>query len=491
MPSTNGTATVEKGSIVKHSGSEDDADDLALQGEQSPKITPASRKRPSAEPCEKAVPKRPKQPPTSSRSISTEPTVQAPGDCTKPPDRVTKEIWQGFCEIESEPAFFSTILHDMGVQDINVREVVALHPDFLGYLPRPIFGLILLYRYRAHDSPERPQEDGSHVWFANQLPAQNSCATLAMINILMNNPDIELGEHLQQFKDFTKDLTPYQRGEALASFDFVKKIHNSFAKEMDILEADKHLSYKVRKAQRQLSGRKPRRKSTDSAATDDSAEGYEDNAHHFIAYVPVGNDIWMLDGLNTQPLNVASFKPAQDEDWVSIAADSILAILASGGDDYTGFAILPSPLPSLRKEACLALNQLQSTESRLDGISADWKSFLVGDEPPRVHPQVLGIEDQMAAHPVSEALKATIASEETQDLLARRARVLKDLDRIAANIVSEVQSEADDAQKAAQGRFDHGPVIKMWAEMLASNGYLEQNLDRFIASKGGSRKAVR
>ena len=48
--------------------------------------------------------------------------------------------------------------------------------------------------------------------------------------------------------------------------------------------------------------------------------------------------------------------------------------------------------------------------------------------------------------------------------------------------------KADSAAKAAQGRFDHGPVIKLWAEMLAENGYLEQNLDQFIEGKGGSKK---
>ena len=51
-----------------------------------------------------------------------------------------------------------------------------------------------------------------------------------------------------------------------------------------------------------------------------------------------------------------------------------------------------------------------------------------------------------------------------------------------------MQDEADSAAKAAQGRFDHGPVIKLWAEMLAGNGYLEQNLDRFIEGKGGSKR---
>ena len=150
-------------------------------------------------------------------------------------------------------------------------------------IPQPIYGFILLFHYREFGNDNQADECPKDVWFANQLPAQNSCATLAMINILMNQSDeAVIGEHLEQFKDFTKDFTPYQRGEAFASFDFVKKIHNSFAKKMDILEGDKHLSYKVKrterlKAQKAAEKTKPskrsiksRRPSADSVATQDS-----------------------------------------------------------------------------------------------------------------------------------------------------------------------------------------------------------------------------
>ena len=480
----NGFASAATGPNDKHSN--DESVTAALEHEQSRNISPKAKKRDSVEPCEQPEPKRVKKSPTLSTNGSAESSAKGPSEVT---DSVTKATWQGFCEIESEPAFFSAILRDMGVRDINIREVIAMLPEFLETLPRPVYGLILLYQYREHGSSDKPEAISSNVWFANQLPAQNSCATLAMINILMNNAEIEIGDHLQQFKDFTNDFTPYQRGEALASFDFVKKIHNSFAKKMDILEADKHLSHKVRKAQRQLDDRKARRKSTDSAATNDSAEDHEDNAHHFIAYIPVGNEIWMLDGLNAQPISIATFGKDRGEDWVSIAADSILAILAGGGDNYTGFALMPSLLPSLRKQACLAVNQIKITESCLDAVSLDWKSFIVDDDLSRIHPQMLGIEYQLSVHSVPDTLAATIANEGMHDLLERRTRVLKDLDNLATNIISEMQNEAEEAQKAAQGRFDCGPIIKLWAEMLAGNGYLEQNLDRFIESKGGNKKA--
>lgn len=452
----------------------------------------ASRKRDPHEPNSNEEPgsKRVKPSEISSAGGNLEPTPETQPESIACPDSFNKETWQGFCEIESEPAYFSTILRDMGVRGVNVREVFAMEPWFFEQLPAPIYGLILLYRYREQGSSEPPTESSGRVWFANQLPAQNSCATLAMINIIMNSSDVEIGEHLQQFKDFTKDLTPYQRGEALASFDFVKKIHNSFAKKMDMLEADRHLSYKVKKSQRLLKDKKARRKSTDSVATNDSAEGYDDNAHHFIAYIPLGNEVWMLDGLNAQPTGIATFDTDRGESWLSVAADSILSIMAGEDHEFTSFAITQSPLLSLRKQACLAINTIKHVEWRLDMVAADWRSSTM-DEPSRPHPQMLGVEDQLSKHPVPDTLAVTIAGEGTSDLLERRTRLVQDLDQLAASIVSEIQTEAEEIQKATQRRYDHGPVIKMWAEMLACNGWLEENLDRFMPPTGRDKKSKR
>lgn len=58
----------------------------------------------------------------------------------------------------------------------------------------------------------------------------NACASVALLNIVNNVADIELGDNLQAFKDFTKDFTPALRGDAIANFKFVKEIHNSFAR---------------------------------------------------------------------------------------------------------------------------------------------------------------------------------------------------------------------------------------------------------------------
>jgi ubiquitin carboxyl-terminal hydrolase L5 len=445
--------------------------------------SPSSKKRTLPEPSSKEEPSTKKVKEVSPASVgnSEMPVILS--------NNIDKEPWQGFCEIESEPAYFSTILREIGVQDITVREVFGMTPDLLDMLPQPIYGLILLFRYREFGNEDQAVDCPPDVWFANQLPAQNSCGTLAMINTIMNNPDVEIGEHLAQFKDFTKDLTPFQRGEAFASFDFVKKIHNSFAKKMDILENDKHLAYKVNRAQRlrdqpakpqnKTTTSRSRRHSADSAATDDSAESFEENGHHFIAFVPIGTEVWKLDGLDAQPTSVGSFNPNAGETWLSAASDIVGSLMAAGDDDYGVIALAQSPLSPLRRKASLTINTLAHVDSCLDALSPTWHSF-VEDAAEPTSPRLLGLEQHLALHPIPATTKAQIDTEALDQLLSRRGALVRELGGLAASIVEEMALEAGEEEKARQRRFDSGPAIKVWLEMLAGNGWLEENLKRFM-----------
>ncbi|KAL1800546.1 hypothetical protein ACET3X_000888 [Alternaria dauci] len=475
---------------------------------RAPKTSsPNTKKRGLPEPDTASEPtcKKSKDSPTplpGQNGAMTAPVFPSPPNM--PATTFDKATWQGFCDIESEPACFSVILREMGVRDVTVREVFSMDPDFLlDNIPQPIYGFILLFHYREFGNDDQATECPKDVWFANQLPAQNSCATLAMINILMNQgneANVHIGEHLTQFKDFTQDLSPYQRGEAFASFDFVKKIHNSFAKKMDILEGDKHLSYKVKRAQRvkaQLlsekakptkKGTKSRRAaSADTVTSNDSAGSVENNAHHYIAFVPVGNEVWKLDGLDKQPTCMGSFDPERGETWLESVSNTISALMAAGDDDYGVIALTQSPLLSLRKSASLTINTLSHVDARLDNVSASasqhWRNLVDANEQP-LSPRILGIEEYLADNPISSAVRATIDSEDMAQLLARRSSLLVEANQLAADIMMEMQNEAEENMQATQRRYDSGPVIKKWLEMLAENGFLEENLDRFMQGKG-------
>ncbi|KAK5172973.1 uncharacterized protein LTR77_003095 [Saxophila tyrrhenica] len=173
-----------------------------------------------------------------------------------PPDRAT---WPGWVEMESEPAFFNVMLNEMGVQGVKVQEVYGLDEEMLAILPQPVHALIFLFRYRDVDETESEKgtECPEHVWFANQIP-DFACASVALLNIVNNIKGLRMGRELRDFKDFTKDMDPLSRGDAIDSFEFVKKIHNSFARENDLLIADVHYRQKSMKAKKRQAVAKAR-----------------------------------------------------------------------------------------------------------------------------------------------------------------------------------------------------------------------------------------
>ncbi|KAK4556312.1 hypothetical protein LTR86_006456 [Recurvomyces mirabilis] len=163
-------------------------------------------------------------------------------DPLAPPNRST---WDGWVEMESEPAFFNVMLNEMDAKGVRVQEIYDMDDEYLLTLPHPVHALIFLFRYRENDTEQ--QEEGKcpqDVWFANQTP-DYACATFALLNIVNNMPGLEIGDELRRFKDFTKDMDPLSRGDAIDQFDFVKHIHNSFASESDMLQTEMVVSNKA------------------------------------------------------------------------------------------------------------------------------------------------------------------------------------------------------------------------------------------------------
>ncbi|KAF2018515.1 cysteine proteinase [Aaosphaeria arxii CBS 175.79] len=382
--------------------------------------------------------------------------------------------WQGFCDIESEAAYFSVMLREMGVTDVTVKEVYVVDPDCLrSDLPQPVYGIVMCYRYRHFDSHKQTQACPEMIWFANQLPAQNSCATLALINILMNAEDVTLDDSLAEFKKFTQDLPPLERGEALAGFSFVRNVHNSFAKKMDMQEADTSLA---RKAHRK---KKRRRESMDTDTSDDS---FEENAHHFIAVLPIRGDVWKLDGLDKNPTRIGSFDGTGESTWLRSACQEMQSLMSAAGDaDYTILALCQAPTVSLRHKFSLALETIKLVEKRLDLLSEGWQSFAPNENflTPELM-QTLGVDYAASKRTFLTADTSNeIDKLNAQELLARRDTLMTEQSKLVEGILACLSAQQDEDQKAAERRWDYGPAITLWLEKLAGNGHLEENLPRF------------
>ena len=242
--------------------------------------------------------------------------------------------WKGWAELENDPLIFSTLLREWGVRGVGVREVIPLDAVFDTPVDSTL-GLIFLSRYVVFDQGTGVEASSDELWFANQI-SSFSCATVALMNIINNRTDLDLGAELQDFKARTQNIQPKDKGLALDSFESVRDVHNSFATENDKLYVDVRLKDDAKaanakkRAQDRWKGRKGRKK---AKMVDDDETGL-----HFVAFVPAKGQLWRLDGLEREPTSVGQI--AQGGNWLMMVVPILEAQFNAAAMNELEFSLL-------------------------------------------------------------------------------------------------------------------------------------------------------
>jgi ubiquitin carboxyl-terminal hydrolase L5 len=197
-----------------------------------------------------------------------------------------------WCTIESDPGVFTELIREIGVMNISVEEVYSLDDEILLESIKPIYGLIFLFKWtKKVEERECLKMYDADLFFARQV-ITNACATQAILSVLMNNSNLEIGDELSKLKEVSMDWDPQMKGLALSNSDLIRKVHNSFAKPEPFIYT------------------KEKREASD-----------KDDVYHFISYIPFKNKVYELDGLQPGPILLGSFE--KEDQWIDIATEEI------------------------------------------------------------------------------------------------------------------------------------------------------------------------
>ncbi|KAI0871112.1 cysteine proteinase [Hypoxylon argillaceum] len=380
-----------------------------------------------------------------------------------------RKEYGGWVELESEPAFFNAMLQDLDAKTLKIQEIFALDEDSLAELPKPVYGLIFLYEWTNEDeSNEARQGCPENLWFGNQTTA-NACATVALMNIIMNINSVKFGPELEEFRDATKPLAPPHRGHALDTNDFIRAIHNSVARRNDLLSEDLLLENKYETACKKAKVPAKKRKKTSKS----SKRNYEPGTYHYIAFVPVDGQVWELDGLESMPLSLGPYTPGTDA-WLGVASEAIQRRMSRQTDEFLSFnllAICQSPLQTLSHNLATTLATAHTLDNAITHASPSWTipSPWADFFDDRLAPFNLTRAQILAScNPDINRVKAASADADAAGCLARELRT--ELEALEAQYVAETATVGEAVEMIRARQRDYTPAVHQWVRILAEKG---------------------
>lgn len=193
-----------------------------------------------------------------------------------------------WCLIESDPGVFSELIKGFGVSGAQVEELYTLDKESFNAL-KPIHGLIFLFKWIGNTEIDGTYVTDSrldNIVFVKQV-IENACATQAILSVLLNcsHPDVDLGPGLTEFKSFVSNFDPETKGLALSNSDNIRSVHNSFARQQ---------LYEL----------------------EDKTPAKEEDAFHFVGYVPINGRLYELDGLKEAPIDLGAIP--EGSDWTDV-----------------------------------------------------------------------------------------------------------------------------------------------------------------------------
>ncbi|KAF8172014.1 hypothetical protein K438DRAFT_1852082 [Mycena galopus ATCC 62051] len=419
-------------------------------------------------------------------------------------------VGEPFAVIESDPGVFTSLTRKLGIRNLELTELFDIEPWAVDHLhPR---GLVFCFMWRkdAHRPSDFDDPAAERVWFANQL-SDDACATLAILNIALNCPGIEIGDELSMFRQETESMSPVMKGLAISSAPFIRQAHRSLARPPDLRGALNAIATstldEAKKKKNPPATKRPAPSSKPTAKAKAKAkkeESDDEEAYHFIGYVPAYGKVWELDGLKSGPLEVGEFSddaPGEKKTWMDVVRPALRMKMqkyggAEGGNNIR-FSLL-ALVDGLYEQASDNLEFLKRERLAIQRrLNPGWESSVDSN---LLEQAQFAFESPLG----SSAPGRTFA----QDFGARRmARDLEILEMAQRALVPAWEQCVRDAVKAkvavedeiakatrantehVKRTHDYEPFLKEFVACLQNEGLLEPLLD--VNDNAKSKKRVK
>ena len=245
-----------------------------------------------------------------------------------------KDVRADWRELESDPGLFSLLVKDLGVRGVKVEEIY----DVFSRIEGRVYGFVYLFRFGGRSGSRTTRTSKSissegesfvlepdivnGMFFAEQI-ANNSCATHALLGVLLNCKDVELGETLTSLKSFSSGLSPENKGYKIANMPYLARAHNKYAR------PDVSVQFTEKKG---------------SSLSTSRSSAHQPDTYHFVSFVPINGRVFELDGLKKYPIDHGPW--GEHEDWTDLFRRTIAGRFAQSEDFHANLMIvIPDPVP--------------------------------------------------------------------------------------------------------------------------------------------------
>lgn len=222
---------------------------------------------------------------------------------------------------------------------------------------------------------------------------------------------------------------------------------------------------------------------TAKAAAKKKADALARERHHYVAYLPINGELWRLDGMDDQPLNLG---PCDHATWLDSVAPLIQASmidLSQESIDFSLLAVVQDPLYNDIADLAANIKTMQKVDEKLETVDSDWPMH--GDavdclaEESLSGPSDYDIAEEMIAEaaltwPNMEQLKI---SNDVVSLLKLKKGLISQQKMLKSSIRSGKAEEDERQAQVNLRRRDFGPLIQWQLMDLIDNGCLDELLD--------------